>query len=318
MAKLWTVMVLLLAQNVFGLGKDDFKHSCDTCIRAGRTWCHRRLNQGDDEHCILINSDDACPNNDVEILPHITNDTAGDLFKPMFAERTLYLKDYDKQKTTITYASGKPKNITLSYPSTNNRDLKLSVKVGSTTCEDTACTVSILAKPLNDFCNYYEYLDVAVNVEGFKEHATIRYHVPCSCECSKHPEYNSAKCDNHGNYTCGVCSCESEWTGERCDLKCGRGDQVQDACMTYKGDDLIECFGNGECACGNCICYDDRVGSQYFDPKEQCADACTKTIECSACLRNGTLGDCTDCQRHVSVVALNETVATTQTDEKDR
>ncbi|XP_075991988.1 uncharacterized protein LOC142987242 [Anticarsia gemmatalis] len=59
----------------------------------------------------------------------------------------------------------------------------------------------------------------------------------------------------------------------------------------------LKCAGNGYCnECDECICYQDREGYQYFDPKEYCADLCMIVESyCDSCLLNSTMGMCDEC-----------------------
>lgn len=102
--------------------------------------------------------------------------------------------------------------ITFVFLNTINDDPKISVEEGETSCNDGKCKLTILAKALKGFCTYYEFVDVAVKVEGFAEHATVRFHVPCACECTRNATNKSSKeCNYHGKYTCGICTCDDEW-----------------------------------------------------------------------------------------------------------
>lgn len=101
--------------------------------------------------------------------------------------------------------------ITTHFLNMNTNDPKIDIQVKHTSCNTTECTVDILAKPTKDFCSYFDFVDVVVRVQDFTEEAIVRYYVPCSCECSKKMEINSKKCNEHGNYTCGLCACDSDW-----------------------------------------------------------------------------------------------------------
>ena len=67
----------------------------------------------------------------------------------------------------------------------------------------------------------------------------------CDCACEKEQEYNSTKCSNNGNFSCGRCSCFDGWKGNNC--SCSTAD-----CPV--GPNGITCSGRGQCDCGQCVC----------------------------------------------------------------
>lgn len=45
--------------------------------------------------------------------------------------------------------------------------------------------------------------------EGIKEKLTLDIEIVKHCECEKFDETNSTICYNGGNYTCGICKCDT-------------------------------------------------------------------------------------------------------------
>lgn len=72
----------------------------------------------------------------------------------------------------------------------------------------------------------------------------------CSCNCEDQVEVASPECNGgRGNFSCGVCDCDPEWCGPRCETPAS---MAMD-CPVDPVNDLV-CSGRGECDCKNCIC----------------------------------------------------------------
>lgn len=84
-----------------------------------------------------------------------------------------------------------------------------------TQCSGDKCTVTIEATPGMEFCSSVgrplEYINLRLNIETVEEEINIKYHVPCACECSQKLDIRSSMCNFHGDYSCGVCFCQSGW-----------------------------------------------------------------------------------------------------------
>ncbi|KAG6444038.1 integrin beta-6 [Manduca sexta] len=140
--------------------------------------------------------------------------------------------------------------------------------------------------------------------------------VPPTCVIQK----KSPKCNFKGDYNCGTCVCEPEWTGPNCETQICEAKRGDLQC-TNPAKDNVECSGNGYCGpCDTCVCYTDREGSQYFEEEYYCADLCMITNYCDTCLLNNTLGECWDCVNNnnmMTKLAYNETL-TQRVDEFNR
>lgn len=140
--------------------------------------------------------------------------------------------------------------------------------------------------------------------------------VPPTCITQK----KSPKCNFKGDYVCGTCQCEPEWTGPKCESQICSAKRGDLQC-TNPAKDNVECSGNGYCGpCDTCVCYTDREGSQYFEEEYYCADICMITNFCDTCLLNSTLGECLDCNNNNNLMiklAYNES-ATHRVDEFNR
>lgn len=84
-----------------------------------------------------------------------------------------------------------------------------------TKCSGNQCTVTIEATPGPEFCSnsgrVSEYINVRLNVDTMEEEINLKYHVPCACECSQKTDVLSSVCNFRGDYSCGVCFCQSGW-----------------------------------------------------------------------------------------------------------
>ncbi|CAH0603371.1 unnamed protein product [Chrysodeixis includens] len=308
MASVWfSVLVLVSAQQAFGniCSKDNSELHCNDCIRCGGYWC----NEKGSPHCVSSLEDGWCPN-DQEILPELEESSVpGKTVSPIYAQRSLYIMKPDRMDIEYFYKKELPLKIEI-YNTTQTRNIV--VKKYDTKCTATSCKATIEATPLQDFCTSSsspeEFVHVTINV-GHLEKVTLKYFIPCACECSsKNVVKNSLICNGNGDYSCSACQCNSKWTGEFCDVPIcpkGRGD-VQ---CTNPDFSYAECSGNGYCGpCETCICYTDRVGSQYFDQEEYCADICMISNQCEDCLLNSTAGECDSCVHTMIMQNYNETL----------
>lgn len=94
---------------------------------------------------------------------------------------------------------------------------------------------------------------------GVGEELTIDLEMLCSCDCeSSGPTYepNSAKCNNAGTLSCGICECREGFFGRSCECDNrdlgGLGADFN-KCRPDNTTD-IECSGRGNCICGQCHC----------------------------------------------------------------
>ncbi|XP_048510673.1 integrin beta-nu isoform X2 [Athalia rosae] len=112
----------------------------------------------------------------------------------------------------------------------------------------------------------------------------IEVELLCGCDCD--PQDDSY-CNN-GKNECGLCECETGWSGETCDCHESTGHGINSQCINQK--DTFACSNRGECFCGQCSC-DPGYNGQF--------------CECSPCdkangLECGDRGTC-DCGKCVCV-----------------
>ena len=148
----------------------------------------------------------------------------------------------------------------------------------------------------------------------------------CGCNCK---DTESSRC-KHGTDECGLCKCDSGWSGEHCDcnesspaenrLQClgpnatklcsDRGECICGSCLCddgYKGQfcecsacdkiDGVECAGRGTCACGVCDCLEDWQGNACQCPSAD--DLCIAPGSEEVCAAHGYC-DCGECRCNVT------------------
>lgn len=95
---------------------------------------------------------------------------------------------------------------------------------------------------------------------GINESLIINLEMLCSCDCEKPDsmgyESNSAKCNNHGKLTCGICDCDDMYFGHSCECSKNTIDPQSVNANSCRADNtsIVECNGRGNCLCGVCDC----------------------------------------------------------------
>ncbi|XP_041979961.1 integrin beta-6-like [Aricia agestis] len=101
------------------------------------------------------------------------------------------------------------------------------------------------------------------------------------------------RCKGHGIWSDGKCQCHGHWSGEFCDTCNTRGDI---AACSVRNEQYGECSGHGICECG-CVCFNNTIGSRYFDPTNYCEDLCMAiSNDCDTCAFTSKPGRCDECK----------------------
>ncbi|XP_046961614.1 integrin beta pat-3-like [Vanessa cardui] len=311
----FSVIVLLLVQQVFAVYRDcsdfDSLKNCNECIRCGGHWCN---DPNEEKRCTAMRYDNWCPGQQ-EKLMFLTNvDEDGTSIQPKYRLRTLTIGMDDRFDISYPSKSKEPK-VVIVVNTTQTSNFQVDNK---TSCYDSTCTTTIKANPETNFCTanggVSEYFNVKLSVEGIKEEAVTKFHVPCACACSAKVEERSPVCNGRGSLSCGVCTCNEGWKGAFCETpicEVKRGDVP----CTDSGRDNIECSGNGVCGpCDKCECFTDREGSRYFDRDNYCADICMTINDCDDCFLSPAPGRCNTCHFALFRQNYNETFMTLKDD----
>ncbi|KAL6072503.1 hypothetical protein STEG23_030747, partial [Scotinomys teguina] len=89
---------------------------------------------------------------------------------------------------------------------------------------------------------------------GFPDAVTVRVLPQCECQCQDQSQQNSL-CGSQGAMECGICRCNSSYTGENCECQTqGQSSQeLERSCR--KNNSSRVCSGRGDCICGRCVCH---------------------------------------------------------------
>uniref|UniRef100_A0A803SXC9 Integrin beta n=1 Tax=Anolis carolinensis TaxID=28377 RepID=A0A803SXC9_ANOCA len=113
-------------------------------------------------------------------------------------------------------------------------------------------------------------LNFTIQALGFSD--SSRCHCPYTQSCS-----------GHGKIDCGICRCDSGFTGKNCDCKTGgkSSKELEKSCR--KDNASVICSGLGDCVCGQCVCHtSDIPKKEIYGPFCECDN-----VNCE--LHNGKL-----------------------------
>ncbi|KAM3862336.1 integrin beta-2-like [Diretmus argenteus] len=106
---------------------------------------------------------------------------------------------------------------------------------------------------------------------GIKDTLKVILSTNCECACDD-PIGSHPHCNDKGQVTCGTCSCNSSYVGQKCECSIGEKDSfLKESCKRPNGTGT-ECESRGECVCGRCLCHDMPGGGSYHGDYCQCDD----------------------------------------------
>uniref|UniRef100_A0A8C7S945 Integrin beta n=1 Tax=Oncorhynchus mykiss TaxID=8022 RepID=A0A8C7S945_ONCMY len=134
-----------------------------------------------------------------------------------------------------------------------------------------------------------------IKVQGINEELRVTVETLCDCDCQDSEE-QSSQCHGNGTFHCGICSCDSGHTGQRCECETQPDKDTSLALETLcspaqtnsTGTPL--CSGHGSCVCGQCICWGQHRGQHC-----QCDDISCNRHNNMICGGNGRC-DCGNCE----------------------
>ncbi|XP_066493552.1 integrin beta-2 [Tiliqua scincoides] len=125
-----------------------------------------------------------------------------------------------------------------------NDEILFQVKITATKCFDNQTTLAI--RPL-----------------GFTDTLTVNMRSRCNCDCDeKLPD--PSDCSGEGKIDCGICRCNSGFTGKNCDCKTGgkTSKELEKSCR--KDNASVICSGLGDCVCGQCVCHTSEDSKKHI------------------------------------------------------
>nr|XP_054492074.1 integrin beta-2 [Agelaius phoeniceus] len=157
---------------------------------------------------------------------------------------------------------------------------------------------------------------------GFTD--TITVHVASNCDCHCNDKTDPDACNGQGTIECGICSCNSRYTGKKCecDTKGKSSKELESSCR--RDNSSVICSGQGDCVCGQCVCHTgdvpgkhiygtfcqcDNMNCEFFNgslcggpARGKCdcgACKCQPGYEGSACQCQQSTENCLNTRRHV-------------------
>ncbi|XP_014804726.1 PREDICTED: integrin beta-2 isoform X1 [Calidris pugnax] len=97
---------------------------------------------------------------------------------------------------------------------------------------------------------------------GFTDTLTVHLDSNCDCNCTAQPDPTA--CNGKGSIVCGICSCNSGYTGKNCECetKGKTSKELEGSCR--KDNSSVICSGLGDCVCGQCICHTSDVPDKHI------------------------------------------------------
>ncbi|XP_043930863.1 integrin beta-5 [Protopterus annectens] len=177
------------------------------------------------------------------------------------------------------------------------------LKIGDTVSFDLSVEAS--SCPVQDTRHSF-----VIKPVGFRDSLEVSVTYDCTCRCSRNIETVSRKCNDLGNYSCGICDCIPGFLGTKCECQVGEeGNTYQNMCRETEGKSI--CSGRGECSCNQCICYESEFGKIY-GPFCECDDFSCARHKGILCSGHGDC-HCGECKCHASYIGDNCN-CTTETD----
>ncbi|KAI1892230.1 hypothetical protein AGOR_G00131220 [Albula goreensis] len=107
-----------------------------------------------------------------------------------------------------------------------------------------------------------------IKPQGSDEELHVTVETLCDCDC-RDEEERSPYCSGNGTLSCGLCSCERGYEGQRCECP---QEEYDDLVLTLdtscrQANDTELCSGHGTCVCGQCVCQGHYTGDYcHCDP----------------------------------------------------
>lgn len=212
----------------------------------------------------------------------------------------LIVDEYQKITSAVELKDNATNNIRMSYASEclGQRKESTSVCKGLRVGDSVDFDITLLVESCPP--NRHDWKQtIKVYPVGLNDALYIDLEIICECECEKEEnrQEKSPECNYKGSYQCGICSCDLNHYGRRCecDAKDSNPDEKEASC--FRGNDTKVCSGRGICRCGECECSkrdspDEKVTGKYCECDNfscdrydglVCAGPDHGTCECGSC-----------------------------------
>ncbi|GFQ73029.1 integrin beta-PS [Trichonephila clavata] len=204
----------------------------------------------------------AVPDTELPLYQRLTTHVEGTYAEKLESDASnivdLIQQQYNKIQSKVELKDTAPDFVKVSYSSSclgeDVKDVNYceGLKVGGTV--DFNVKVELLDCPKNMSLWSHK---VQISPVGLNEYISLDVDLLCECDCEK-PEYEellSPECSNAGTFACGICNCESNYFGRKCE--CQGDDVVKEDKLSLckKEENSTLCSGRGDCVCGVCDCY---------------------------------------------------------------
>ncbi|XP_044299064.1 integrin beta-7 [Varanus komodoensis] len=130
---------------------------------------------------------------------------------------------------------------------------------------------------------------LVLRVLGVGEELQVQLTTACECQCGDAQPYAEHCSGGHGNFSCGVCSCQEGYVGRLCECQQEKAGAPEATCQDVNDTGPI-CSGKGQCVCGKCQC-----SSQASGPFCNCDNTACHRHNGQLCAGNGQCR-CGTCQ----------------------
>nr|XP_042896251.1 integrin beta-PS [Parasteatoda tepidariorum] len=167
-------------------------------------------------------------------------------------------KQYDKIQSKIELKDNAPDYLKITYSSNclgdevKDTNLCEGLRVGTTV--EFNVEVELLKCPKNSSLWTNK---IQISPVGLSEYVQLDVDLKCECDCEK-PENEqeiSPECSFSGTYECGICNCDTNFFGRKCECQGDEADKESKLSSCKMNDESLVCSGRGDCVCGVCDCY---------------------------------------------------------------
>ncbi|UXI23199.1 sodium-dependent multivitamin transporter-like [Sarcoptes scabiei] len=221
----------------------------------------------------------------------------------------LIVDEYQKITSAVELKDNATNNIRMTYASEclGQKKEQTSVCKGLRVGDHVVFDITLMVESCPPNENDWQQT-IKVYPVGLNDALYIDLEMICKCDCEKDAQEKSPECGGRGSYQCGICNCDDNYYGRRCECDAKNSDPAKEEASCFRGNDTKVCSGRGTCRCGECECFkrespDEEVTGKYCECDNfscdrfeglVCAGPDHGTCECGACIcKDGWSGpDC--------------------------